>query len=118
MTVYVDDMRALYGRMVMCHMIADTSAELLTMACKVGIAPRWLQRPQTPKEHFDVSLSGRKLAVKYGAVEITQRQAAMMMKQRRVTGVLGNPATVEAWLEEYKKSLLVTHGVPGLKRGD
>jgi hypothetical protein len=30
--VYVDDMRAPYGRMIMCHMAADTYREFLGMS--------------------------------------------------------------------------------------
>jgi hypothetical protein len=32
MTVYVDDMRARYGRLILCHMLASSDAELHDMA--------------------------------------------------------------------------------------
>ena len=56
MTVYVDDMRASFGRMVMCHMIADTTDELLAMVDQIGINQKWIQYPGKPKEHFDIAL--------------------------------------------------------------
>lgn len=83
MAVYVDDMRAKFGRMVMCHMFADSTAELLAMADKIGVARKWLQRGGTYREHFDIALSKRALAVAAGANEITRHQVAAMMKNRR-----------------------------------
>ena len=73
MAVYVDDMEASYGRMVMCHMLADTRAELLAMADKIGVARRWLQKAGTVHEHFDIAKSKRALAVSYGAIEIDRQ---------------------------------------------
>ena len=84
MSVYVDDMEAGFGRMVMCHMIADSTEELLEMADKIGVARRWLQKAGTYREHFDVCLSKRKKAVELGAVEITWRQLGAMISKRRV----------------------------------
>lgn len=40
MTVYVGDMRAKYGRLILCHMVADTDAELHAMAARIGVARR------------------------------------------------------------------------------
>lgn len=54
MSVYVDDMTAGYGRMVMCHMLADTDHELHAMADKIGVAQRWHQRAGTPYSHYDI----------------------------------------------------------------
>jgi hypothetical protein len=69
MTVYVDDVRHQYGRMVMCHMWADTRAELLAMADTIGVQRKWLQQPpEASWEHFDISLGKKASAIAAGAV--------------------------------------------------
>jgi hypothetical protein len=35
-------MRAPFGRMIMCHMFADTTEELNDMADKIGVAGKWI----------------------------------------------------------------------------
>ena len=100
MTVYVDDMRAQFGRMIMCHMLADTDEELHAMADRIGVARRWHQAPPKHDSHYDIALSKRATAVAHGAVPITYRQAAAMNFRRRLTGQLGDPADAEAWLRE------------------
>ncbi len=82
MTVYVDDMRAHFGRMIMCHMIADTTDELLNMAHKIGVSTKWLQYPNKPKEHFDIALSKKALAIKYGAIEVTSKELGRIILKR------------------------------------
>lgn len=102
MTVYVDDMKASFGRMVMCHMLADTDDELHAMADIMGVSRKWWQSPsKTSGSHYDIALSKRAIAVKNGAVEITMRQAAAMNAVRRVTGKLGHPDTALQWYSAY-----------------
>jgi Protein of unknown function (DUF4031) len=95
MTVYVDDMRAKFGRLVMCHMIADTDDELHAMADRIGVARKWHQAPPKHDSHYDIALSKRALAVSFGAREITWRQAGCMTFLRRVSGKLGRPETAQ-----------------------
>ncbi|ETX26591.1 DUF4031 domain-containing protein [Roseivivax isoporae] len=87
MTVYVDDMHLLplgrFGRMKMCHMIADSTDELLAMADRIGVSRRWIQKAGTAGEHFDIAMSKRAAAVAAGAVEITMRELAMKIRERR-----------------------------------
>lgn len=71
MAVYVDDFNCQFGRMKMCHMIADTSEELLQMVDKIGVQRKWIQYPGTFQEHFDISLSKKTIAIGFGAKEIT-----------------------------------------------
>lgn len=82
MSVYVDDMRAPYKGMLMCHMIADTSAELVAMADRIGVKRKWIQHPGTPKEHFDICLAKRAQAVAAGARELTERELAVRVMQK------------------------------------
>ena len=83
MTVYVDDMKAKLGRMTMCHMLADSDEELLAMARKIGEPLRHHQYPGTPKSHFDICMQKKELAIAAGAVQITMKDAARIVKTRR-----------------------------------
>ena len=79
--VYVDNASAFYGRMRMSHLVADTTEELLAMADTIGVKRRWLQHAGTPKEHFDICRSKRLLAIKAGAIRITQRELGLRLRR-------------------------------------
>lgn len=85
--VYVDDMYKYeigqFGRMKMSHMVADDRTELLIMAVVIGVNLNWIQKVDTKLEHFDVCIAKRKLAVEYGAKEITWRQLGEMVLSRK-----------------------------------
>lgn len=83
MTVYVDNMEAQYGRMVMCHMVADTREELLEMCDKIGVQRKWIQKAGTAHEHFDIAKSKKALAIKHGAVEVDRRQLVEIIRRKR-----------------------------------
>lgn len=76
MTVYVDHPRRRLGYMIMCHLWADTTDELLAMVDLIGVDRKWLQEPPKAKwTHFDISKGKRVLAVAAGAVETDSREA-------------------------------------------
>ena len=83
MAVYVDDMYLYeigrYGHMKMSHLAADTTEELLDVVDRIGVARRWLQEPGGRGEHFDISISKRRLAIQAGAVPITYREMSLWM---------------------------------------
>lgn len=83
MSVYIDKMNAQYGRMIMCHMLADTEEELLDMAEKIGVNKKWHQYPGTYKSHFDICLAKKKMALELGAVEIDKRELFHLMKSKK-----------------------------------
>jgi hypothetical protein len=76
--VYVDDARNPFGRMFMCHMFADTAAELHDMAAALGLR-RYYQCPDAPTKarasfpHYDICLAKRLEAVMLGAIEVDRR---------------------------------------------
>ncbi len=82
-SVYVDSMRAPFGRMVMCHMLADTRQELLAMADRIGVARRWIQDAGTHREHIDVCLAKRALAIAHGAKEISLKDVGRILRVKR-----------------------------------
>jgi len=81
--VYVDNFNAKFGRMIMCHLVADTTHELIAMAAKIGVDHKWIQYPGTANEHFDVSLGCKKKALAYGAIEIGFRDYANFVNARK-----------------------------------
>lgn len=98
MSVYVDAAKYRYGRMVMCHMIADTPEELHAMADRIGVARRWFQDPKTMNvsfPHYDIAKSKRELAVEAGAIECDRTAfVGHVRRLRPAWGVYGpgNPA--------------------------
>lgn len=83
MAVYIDDFNAPYRRMIMCHMMADTTAELLDMVKKIGVQAKWIQYPHTSHEHFDICLAKKALALEYGAIEVEARELARWAGKRK-----------------------------------
>ena len=82
MAVYVDSQRNPFRGMLMCHMLADTEAELHAMADRIGPRREWYQsHASTP--HYDVPLSRRRLAVEFGAVEIGRRETVVLIRRIR-----------------------------------
>lgn len=81
MPVYVDNMRAAYRGMKMCHMVADSLDELMSMADKIGMQRKWFQPLSHP--HFDVSLSKRSIAIAHGAIQVDRRGLVEAMKRHR-----------------------------------
>ncbi len=81
--VYVDNFNAKFGNMIMCHLIADTTAELLEMVDKIGVNRKWIQYPSTYNEHFDICLSKKKKALAVGALEINFREYAVFCNNRK-----------------------------------
>lgn len=116
MTVYVDDLRSHFGRMRMCHMIADTDAELHAMAERIEVSRRCHRTPGRDSQ-YDLSPEMRARAVAAGAVEIPNREAGCMTVRRRITGQLGRPRDAKAWVREHLAAARAAAG-PGIKNGN
>lgn len=80
MSVYVGDLQWKFRNMVMFHMMADTKEELLQMADKIGVQRKWIQREGEKLEHFDICKSKKVLALKNGAIEMSDRDLVKKFK--------------------------------------
>lgn len=83
MAVYVDNMRVRVRGMVMCHMLADSTEELLAMADRIGVDRRHLQDAGTYREHFDICLTKRAAALEAGALGLSMSEVGRMLWERR-----------------------------------
>ena len=81
MSVYVDNVFIPFGRMRMCHMIADTSQELHAMAVLLGLRREWFQDKNYP--HYDVSKFKRAEAIRHGAIELSVRELIALAKEKK-----------------------------------
>lgn len=99
MSVYVDKSAHGFGRMVMCHMIADTPEELADMADRIGVALKWFQA-NASMPHFDIAQSKKALALEAGAVECTMRVFVAHMKRIRPTW----PHQAGRWLLRFSST--------------
>ena len=82
MPVYVDNAKNPYGRMLICHMLADTIGELLAMADEIGIARRHFQPWSHP--HFDLSQSFRARAMAAGALAVDRRGLVTVKRAQKI----------------------------------
>lgn len=81
MSVYVDNARNRYGRMLMCHMLADSVEELHKMAKRLGLKRAWFQPLATP--HYDICQSRRRVALSLGAKSVDRFQLVYIIKKLR-----------------------------------
>lgn len=77
MTCYVDELRT-WRSGDWCHLMADTDAELHRMAYACGIHYASFQG-----DHYDLRPSKRRIAMAYGAVEVSSRFLVRLRRQRR-----------------------------------
>lgn len=102
MAVYVDSARNPFGRMVMCHMWADTAAELHQMAAAIGMKREWFQTPDGPNPrpvsfpHYDLSQTRRAAAIRLGAVEMDRRDGADSRRSIRAR-IIDDPEFAASW---------------------
>lgn len=89
MPVYVDNAALGFGRMTMCHLVADTPDELHAMVDKIGVSRRWFQDPRTMNvstPHYDISKGKRRLAVEAGAIECDRNTFVTHVRRIRASG--------------------------------
>ena len=82
--LYVDNPKIEYGRMKMCHMLADSSIELRRACIALALDPAYIEHVGKANEHININMAKRKLAIeKLGAKEVSSRQLVRIVQGRR-----------------------------------
>lgn len=100
MTVYVDDTRRPFGSMLLCRMLASDPAELQAMAVRIDSADRWHR-----SNYYLVPRGKRALAAKFGAIEITSREASQMLRALYSGKPMPTLEEARAQIEEFRLAL-------------
>ncbi len=86
MGVYVDDIRLViknknwpYSKA--CHLVADTTRELHIFAIRLSLRRSWFQTNTIP--HYDLTENKRAQALRFGALEITDKRLVEMIREYR-----------------------------------
>ena len=99
MAVYVDQSIHNYGRMTMCHMVADTLDELHSMADAIGVQRKWFQnRRNFP--HYDICKSKRAKAIECGAVSMTSKELVKKANMGEIPSCTPSPF----WKKFYERN--------------
>ena len=77
MSVYVNKLRARYGGLTLCHLLADSVEELHAMAARIGVERGLFQQDRIP--HYDLSRTKREEAIAAGALVIDRQQLEQLM---------------------------------------
>lgn len=78
MAVYVDSGALPFGRMKMCHMMADSLEELHAMADRLGLKREWFQHKSSP--HYDLSQTKRQEALALGAIPMDRAKTVELIR--------------------------------------
>lgn len=70
------------------------------MADRIGVSRRWIQKPGTHKEHFDIAKAKRALALEAGALLVTRVELGRMVLERSNEGERGKRMTDRLLTEE------------------
>lgn len=80
MTVYVNDYRQVgkVGRVTATwsHLTADTTNELHAFARQLGLRRAWVQHEGLATEHYAITETGRRLALRIGAQPVISESSA------------------------------------------
>jgi len=110
--IYVDNFDHPYRGMLMSHMIADTTEELLEMVDRIGVKRKWIQDAGTCREHFDISKPKKELAIKNGAVLVHFRTLSNITNFKEMTAEIIRNKNPELW--KALKTFADARGVTGL----